>query len=47
MAGPGGVYADGLSCVVILIGAYMKQTGNAFLGVANQPFTVLDKHTKQ
>jgi inositol polyphosphate 1-phosphatase len=33
-----GVYSNGLQCVTILMGAYDKTTGEALIGIVNQPF---------
>ena len=41
-----GVYEDGLPCVVVLIGAYNRQTGRPICGVVNQPFSSYD-HDQQ
>ena len=43
----GGVYKEGLQCVVVLIGAYSLKTGLPVAGVINQPFSWQDEGTKQ
>ncbi|XP_033106261.1 inositol polyphosphate 1-phosphatase-like [Anneissia japonica] len=40
---PDGIYQNGLPCAVILIGAFLRQTGEPIFGVINQPFSQLDK----
>ena len=43
----GGVYKEGLQCVVVLIGAYSMKTGLPVAGVMNQPFASQNEGTKQ
>ena len=43
----GGVYKEGLQCVVVLIGAYSMKTGLPVAGVMNQPFTSQNERTKE
>ncbi|KAF4533199.1 hypothetical protein B566_EDAN001741 [Ephemera danica] len=44
--GPSGIYASGLRCVTVLIGAYKRTTGEPVLGVVNQPFHEFDEQIK-
>lgn len=41
-----GLVAEGLQCVAVLIGVYDKLTGLPMIGVANQPFDILDDKGK-
>lgn len=43
----GGVYKEGLQCVVVLIGAYYLKSGLPVAGVMNQPFSTQNNETKQ
>ncbi|XP_071962005.1 inositol polyphosphate 1-phosphatase-like [Antedon mediterranea] len=38
-----GIHQNGLQCAVILIGAFLRKTGEPIFGVINQPFSELDK----
>ena len=41
-----GLVAEGLQCVAVLIGVYDKLTGLPLIGVANQPFDILEENGK-
>ncbi len=43
----GGIYKEGLQCVVVLIGAYNLHTGQPIVGVLNQPFSYQNPQTKE
>ena len=43
----GGVYARGLQCVVVLIGAFELSTGLPIFGVVNQPFASFNGEKKE
>ena len=43
----GGVYKEGLQCVVVLIGAYSMKTGLPVAGVMNQPFASQNEGIKE
>lgn len=47
MRAEGGVYREGLQCVVVLIGVYALRTGRPVAGVMNQPFSSHSDDTKQ
>lgn len=39
MESENGIFASGLQCVTVLIGAYDFETGLPVIGIVNQPFS--------